>query len=215
MSLLLLILFKGETFPSLFQDSEGQTSNVKQKEKDICWSSGGVPQVDSDTRNSCNSQEINGSLSESVDGMPSLSLEESTSTSCLVETTKSIVSTSLDSQHTIDEARKDDSMASGSGSPWYQLRKDATAFVSQTLQRGRKNLWQLTTSRTSVLLSSVAVCSTSIHQFLKNYEDLNVFILAGEAFCGVEAVEFRQKLKIVCENYFVAFHRQNIYVSLL
>ncbi|KAF5471033.1 hypothetical protein F2P56_011508 [Juglans regia] len=195
------------------KDSAGQTSNMRQKEKDICWSSGGVPQVDSDTRNSCNSQEINGSLSESVDGKPGSSPEESTSTStsCLVETTKTNVTTSLDSQNTIDEARKDDSTASSSGSPWYQLRKDATAFVSQTLQRGRKNLWQLTTSRISVLLSSVAVCATSIHQFLKNYEDLNVFILAGEAFCGVEAVEFRQKLKIVCENYFVAFHRQNIY----
>lgn len=214
-SLLLLILFKVETVISLFQDLAGQTSNTEQKEKDICLSSGGVPQVDSDARNSLNSQEINGSLLESVDGKPGSSPEESTSTSCLVETTKTNVTTSLDSQNTIDEARKDYSTASSSGSPWYQLRKDATAFVSQTLQRGRKNLWQLTTSRISVLLSSVAVCSTSIHQFLKNYEDLNVFILAGEAFCGVEAVEFRQKLKIVCENYFVAFHRQNIYVSLL
>ncbi|KAG6678991.1 hypothetical protein I3843_14G106600 [Carya illinoinensis] len=193
------------------KDLAGQTSNTEQKEKDICLSSGGVPQVDSDARNSLNSQEINGSLLESVDGKPGSSPEESTSTSCLVETTKTNVTTSLDSQNTIDEARKDYSTASSSGSPWYQLRKDATAFVSQTLQRGRKNLWQLTTSRISVLLSSVAVCSTSIHQFLKNYEDLNVFILAGEAFCGVEAVEFRQKLKIVCENYFVAFHRQNIY----
>ncbi|KAM7278268.1 hypothetical protein ACFE04_005402 [Oxalis oulophora] len=94
-------------------------------------------------------------------------------------------------------------------SPWYQLRKDATAFVSQTLQRGCKNLLQLLTSRVSVLLSSASVYSTSIHQFLKIYEDLNTFILAGEAFCGVEAVEFRQKLKDVCENYFAGFHRQN------
>ncbi|CBI17116.3 unnamed protein product, partial [Vitis vinifera] len=110
-----------------------------------------------------------------------------------------------------NQSRNDGSEASSSGSPWYQLRKDAIAFVSQTLQRGRKNLWQLTTSRVSVLLSSAAACSTSIHQFLRNYEDLNVFILAGEAFCGVEAVEFRMKLKTGCENYFVAFHRQSLY----
>ena len=111
------------------------------------------------------------------------------------------------------ESRTDSSAAPTSGSPWYHLRKDGIHFVSQTLQRGRKNLWQLTTSRVSVLLSSAAVCSTSIHQFLKNYEDLNVFTLAGEAFCGVEAVEFRQKLKIVCENYYVGFHKQSMHVS--
>ncbi|KAA8544155.1 hypothetical protein F0562_022209 [Nyssa sinensis] len=122
------------------------------------------------------------------------------------------VTSSCDSQaDDVDETRNGGSAASSSGSPWFQLRKDATTFVSQTLQRGRKNLWQLTTSRVSVLLSSSAVCSTSIHQFLRNYEDLNIFILAGEAFCGVEAVEFRQKVKTVCENYFAAFHRQNIY----
>ncbi|KAJ0970153.1 hypothetical protein J5N97_023030 [Dioscorea zingiberensis] len=63
----------------------------------------------------------------------------------------------------------------------------------------------------SVLLSCSAVSSTSTYQFLRNYEDLNVFVLAGEAFCGVEAFEFRQRLKIVCENYVAAFHRQNIY----
>ncbi|XP_023537423.1 syndetin-like [Cucurbita pepo subsp. pepo] len=109
------------------------------------------------------------------------------------------------------ESRTDSSTASTSGSPWYHLRKDAISFVSQILQKGRKNLWQLSTSRVSVLLSSVAVCSTSIHQFLKNYEDLNVFILAGEAFCGVEAVEFRQKFKIVCENYYGTFHKQSMH----
>lgn len=111
---------------------------------------------------------------------------------------------------TVDGTRNGDDAASSSGSPWYHLRKEAIAIVSQTLQRGRRNLWQLTTSRVSVLLSSSAVSSTSIHQFLKNYEDLTAFILAGEAFCGVEAVEFRQKLKGVCENYFLAFHRQNL-----
>ncbi|KAJ0778351.1 putative vacuolar protein sorting-associated protein [Helianthus annuus] len=111
------------------------------------------------------------------------------------------------------EPRDDGSAASSSGSSWFQLRSDATTFVSQTLQRGRRNLWQLATSRLSVLLSADAVGSTSIHQFLKIYEDLNVFILAGEAFCGVEAAEFRLKVKAICENYYASFHRQNIYVS--
>lgn len=201
-------------FASLFQDSAGQTSNMTRIEKGIPFSSGDVQQMDSDRRNSCNSQGVNGSVSESVEGMPGSSTEECTATSCLVETTGTTIATSLDSQNTVGEAY-DDNIESSCGSPWYELRKDATAFVAQTLQRGRKNLWQLTTSRLSVLLSSAAVCSTSMHQFLRNYEDLNVFILSGEAFCGVEAVEFRQKLKLVCENYFVAFHRQNIHVSLL
>ncbi|XP_039024149.1 syndetin-like isoform X1 [Hibiscus syriacus] len=110
----------------------------------------------------------------------------------------------------VSEGRNDDGATSSSGSPWYQLRKEAITFVSQNLHRGRKNLWQLTTSRVSVLLSASAAASTSIHHFLKNYEDLNTFILAGEAFCGVEAFEFRQKLKGVCGNYFAAFHRQNV-----
>ncbi|MED6206015.1 hypothetical protein PIB30_023084 [Stylosanthes scabra] len=117
----------------------------------------------------------------------------------------------IDSHDPINEARKEDIGTSSIESPWYYLRKEATALVSQTLQRGRKNLWHLTASRMSVLLSSPAACSASIHQFLKNYEDISVFILAGEAFCGVEAVELRQKLKVVCENYFTAFHRQNVH----
>ncbi|XP_057519242.1 uncharacterized protein LOC130799945 isoform X2 [Amaranthus tricolor] len=105
----------------------------------------------------------------------------------------------------------DDSAMLNSGSPWYELRRDATALVSQSLQRGCKNFWQLMTSRVSVLLSSAAFSSTSIHQFLKNYEDLNIYVLAGEAFCGVEASEFRKKLKAACETYFSNFHKQNIY----
>ncbi|KAI3450647.1 hypothetical protein Pfo_007312 [Paulownia fortunei] len=113
--------------------------------------------------------------------------------------------------HPTDEGRDDGSGASSSGSPWFLLRKDAVTFVSHTLQRGCRNLWQLTTSRVAVLLSSSAVSSTSIHQFLRNYEDLSIFILSGEAFCGIEAIEFRQKLKSICEGYFAAFHRQNIY----
>ncbi|MBA0745151.1 hypothetical protein Gogos_007738 [Gossypium gossypioides] len=116
----------------------------------------------------------------------------------------------VESDKPVSDGRNGDGATSSSGSPWYQLRKEAITFVSQTLQRGRKNLWQLTTSRVSVLLSASAAASTSIHQFLKNYEDLSTFILAGEAFCGVEAFEFRQKLKGVCGNYFAAFHRQNV-----
>ena len=142
---------------------------------------------------------------QSVDGMlGSSSIEESTTTSMY-----------QDCNFDVDETKSNGGEAPSSESPWYHLRKEATTFVSQTLQRGRKNLWQLTTSRVSVLLSSAVFSSMSVHQFLKNYDDLNVFILAGEAFCGVEAIEFRQKLKAVCENYLLAFHRQNIHVSCL
>ncbi|KAH9605561.1 hypothetical protein KSS87_018864 [Heliosperma pusillum] len=105
-----------------------------------------------------------------------------------------------------------DGTTSSSGSPWYELRRDATLLISQSLQRGRKNLWQLVTSRVSVLLASSAFCSASIHQFLRNYEDLNIFVLAGEAFCGLEAAEFAKKLKVACESYYSNFHKQNIYI---
>lgn len=125
--------------------------------------------------------------------------------------TDNMGSTCLNSQTSLYATDVDTATTSGD-SPFNLLRKDATAFVAQTLQRGRKNLWQLTTSRVSVLLSCSAVSSTSTYQFLRNYEDLNVFVLAGEAFCGVEASEFRHRLKIVCENYVAAFHKQNIYV---
>lgn len=137
------------------------------------------------------------------------SVEDPPSTS--VASSDSAVHGSSSINDTVEEARNDGSTASSSGSPWFQLRKDATTFVSHTLLRGRKNLWQLTTSRAAVLLSSPAIHSASIHQFLITYEDLNIFILAGEAFCGSEAVEFRQKVKSVCESYLAAFHRQNIY----
>ncbi|RVX20103.1 hypothetical protein CK203_004738 [Vitis vinifera] len=190
-----------------------QTSNVSQKRSDIA-PSGDEQQIESVTRDSCRSKADNDSLMDSVDRMPiSSSVEESMATTVsFADAPGSTLSVYKDSNGPVDESRNDGSEASSSGSPWYQLRKDAIAFVSQTLQRGRKNLWQLTTSRVSVLLSSAAACSTSIHQFLRNYEDLNVFILAGEAFCGVEAVEFRMKLKTGCENYFVAFHRQSLYI---
>lgn len=174
---------------------------MKHREGNIPINSGEVQKIDSVATSSSRNQEVCCSLSESRNEMPPSSAEESTG------------SMSIECQDAVDEVRNVRMAVSNDGSPWYQLRKEAAAFVSHTLQRGRKNLWQLTTSRLSVLLSSAAASSTSIHQFLKNYEDLNVFILAGEAFCGVEATEFRQKLKGVCENYFVAFHRQNIYVS--
>lgn len=181
------------------------------KANDTSRSAGEVQKIELASENS---PRLNGSLSESAYRVPgSSSTVEAIATNSSLEDTSSTSSIQTSTNDPVEEA-KDDRATSTSGSPWYQLRKDATGFVSQTLQRGRRNLWQLTTSRVSVLLSSSAVCSASIHQFLKNYEDLSVFILAGEAFCGVEAVEFRQKLKVVCENYFRAFHRQNIYVSL-
>ncbi|RXH83550.1 hypothetical protein DVH24_005803 [Malus domestica] len=172
------------------RDSAGKTPSMTQKESDISPTPGGVQQISPP----CSSQKVNGSLAESVDIVPgSAYIDESTTTCSLVEPAGNTTSTNY--QNLVDEASKDDSTTSTSGSPWYQLRKDATAFVSQTLQRGRKNLWQLTATRVSVLLSSASVSSASIHQFLKNYEDLGVFILAGEAFCGIEAADFRQKLK--------------------
>ncbi|KAK8940988.1 hypothetical protein KSP39_PZI009858 [Platanthera zijinensis] len=96
-------------------------------------------------------------------------------------------------------------------SPFYHLRKDATLFVSQTLDRRRESFWQLATSRISVLLTSPAVYSTSTFQFLRNYEDLNIFVLAGEAFCSLQATEFRKRLKTISGSYVAAFHRQNVY----
>lgn len=189
------------------RDSADKTSSMKPDESNISQIPGGVQNISP----SCSSPKANGSLSESVAIMESSSSTEESHTSSFAEPTGNTSSMCTTSHDLVDEARMDGSAASTSGSPWYQLRKDATAFVSQTLQRGRKNLWHLTTTRVSVLLSSASVSSASIHQFLKNYEDLSVFILAGEAFCGIEAADFRQKLKAVCENYFLAFHRQNIY----
>ncbi|GJN20039.1 hypothetical protein PR202_gb07362 [Eleusine coracana subsp. coracana] len=120
--------------------------------------------------------------------------------------------TELSDRTPSSEVSNPDVSTSGMDSPFYQLRTDAAKLVGNTFERGRRNLWQLATSRLSVLLSSSAVCSTSTYQFLKNYEDITIFILAGEAFCGFEASEFRQKLKTVCLNYVMSFHRQNIYV---
>ncbi|KAE9620591.1 hypothetical protein Lal_00019965 [Lupinus albus] len=181
------------------KDSEAQTSN---KCNEVISCSTGQ-EVDSDVKACNNSMTTSGDVIHDLS-----SREESTTVSSLTETT---VSSNSDSHNPVNETRKEDSPASIIESPWYHLRKEATTFVSQTLQRGRRNLWHLSASRVSVLLSSAAACSASIHQFLKSYEDLNAFILAGEAFCGFEAVELRQKLKVVCENYFIAFHRQNVH----
>ncbi|XP_059314757.1 uncharacterized protein LOC132065389 isoform X2 [Lycium ferocissimum] len=148
--------------------------------------------------------------SPSTESAPILSSVEDPPTTSVASSDNAMHGSS-DINNRVEEARDDGSTASSSGSPWFQLRKDATTCVSHTLLRGRKNLWQLTTSRAAVLLSSPAIHSASIHQFLITYEDLNIFVLAGEAFCGSEAVEFRQKVKSVCESYLAAFHRQNIY----
>jgi len=183
------------------QDSAPQTSD-KCNEDSSC-SLGEAREVDSVTT-ACNN-----SMSSSGDVIH----DSSSTISAPTETTGSPLCS--DFHDPVNEAREEESSASSIDSPWYHLRKEATTFVSQTLQRGRKNLWHLTASRISVLLSSAAACSASIHLFLKNYEDLSVFILTGEAFCGIEVVEFRQKLKVVCENYFIAFHRQNVHVSVI
>uniref|UniRef100_A0A0E0MAD3 Syndetin C-terminal domain-containing protein n=1 Tax=Oryza punctata TaxID=4537 RepID=A0A0E0MAD3_ORYPU len=85
--------------------------------------------------------------------------------------------------------------------------------VKSTESEGENSLTERNSTSQSAdeSLGDSVVFSTSTYQFLKNYEDLTIFILAGEAFCGFEASEFRQKLKGICLNYAVAFHRQNIY----
>ncbi|VAH06016.1 unnamed protein product [Triticum turgidum subsp. durum] len=42
-----------------------------------------------------------------------------------------------------------DASTSGTDAPFYQLRTDATKHVAYTFERGRRNLWQLATSRLS------------------------------------------------------------------
>ncbi|OAY84569.1 Syndetin [Ananas comosus] len=177
-------------------DFESETSNTELKQNTVSHNSEGTL-VGSGAGVFSDSGVQNGFICESV--VTNDKFDESSS--------KGITPLKSSSLHT--EASAFNTMESSSDSPFYQLRKEATAFVAHALERGRRNLWQLSTSRVTVLLSCSAVCSTSTHQFLRNCEDLNIFILAGEAFCGVEAVEFRQKLKIVCENYIVTFHRQN------
>uniref|UniRef100_A0A0D3C2F9 Syndetin C-terminal domain-containing protein n=2 Tax=Brassica oleracea var. oleracea TaxID=109376 RepID=A0A0D3C2F9_BRAOL len=176
----------------------------KKVESYISTSSATTQKIDSVSDTSCDPQD--GGLSSALGSasVPTISAEESSGTetsSPVKEASNSAVDDSSDFGETVSSGE----------SPWYYLRKESAALVSETLQRGRRNLWQLTTSRVSVLLSSPASSSTSMHQFLKNYEDLSAFILAGEAFCGFEVVDFREKLKGVCENYFTAFHRQSMH----
>ncbi|XP_024986780.1 syndetin-like [Cynara cardunculus var. scolymus] len=173
-------------------------------------SSEDVQHADPSSQNCSSLKADDGSLSEPSGQVPNLaSSEEPTTSATTLSDANGINNITHDPSGS--ESRDDGTGASSSGSSWFQLRNDATTFVSQTLQRGRRNLWQLTASRVSVLLSSDAVGSTSIHQFLKNYEDLNTFILAGESFCGADAVEFRMRVKAICECYYTSFHRQNIY----
>ena len=88
-----------------------------------------------------------------------------------------------------------------------------TATVARALERGRKTVWELAARRVAALLSNDAVCTTSPHQFLQNLDWVNSFILAGEAFSGAEAVSLRTKLGKQSEQYFGAYHCQNLEVS--
>lgn len=88
-----------------------------------------------------------------------------------------------------------------------------TATVARALERGRKTVWELAARRVSALLSNDAMCQTSPHQFLQSLDWVNKFILAGEAFCGAEAVSLRTKLTKQSEQYFGAYHCQNLEVS--
>lgn len=90
-----------------------------------------------------------------------------------------------------------------------------TATVARALERGRKTVWELAARRVAALLSSDAVCTTSPHQFLQSLDWVNNFILAGEAFSGAEAVSLRTKLGKQSEQYFGAYHCQNLEVSSL
>ncbi|XP_073395811.1 uncharacterized protein [Physcomitrium patens] len=82
--------------------------------------------------------------------------------------------------------------------------------VARALERGRKTVWELAARRVAALLSNDAVCRTSPHQFLQSLDWVNKFILAGEAFCGAEAVSLRTKLTKQSEQYFGAYHCQNL-----
>ncbi|KAK1435111.1 hypothetical protein QVD17_00871 [Tagetes erecta] len=187
------------SFNSDHKVSLGHLSRTMWEEYEDTISAKNAQNTDLSSRNSSDQKAENGSLYKPMGQGSCLASAEEPKTSAIT------------SDPYGSELRDDGSGASSSGSSWFQLRSDATTFVSQALQRGRRNIWQLTTSRISVLLSSDAVGSTSIHQFLKIYEDLNIFTLVGEAFCGAEASEFRLRVKAICENYYASFHRQNIY----
>lgn len=88
-----------------------------------------------------------------------------------------------------------------------------TATVARALERGRKTVWELAARRVAALLSNDAVCLSTPHQFLQSLDWVNKFILAGEAFCGAEAASLRTKLTKQSEQYFGAYHCQNLEVS--
>ncbi|XP_020588821.1 syndetin isoform X2 [Phalaenopsis equestris] len=192
-----------KTLDSLFSlmSSYYAIMSFKPKRQDFDYESSNTALKNVDTSQSTNDVQINvdpGGSSDFSGSVPS-------------DITENHGSTAPNSSVSSIDASDISTSSSSFNSPFYHLRKEAASFVSQTLDRRRDSLWQLATSRTSVLLSSPAVCSTSTFQFLRNYEDLNVFILAGEAFCGSRATEFRNRLKSISENYVAAFHRQNIY----
>lgn len=85
--------------------------------------------------------------------------------------------------------------------------------VARALERGRKTVWELAARRVAAFLSNDAVFLTSPEQFLQSLDWVNKFILAGEAFCGTEAVSLRTKLTKQGEQYFGAYHCQNLEVS--
>nr|PNR27467.1 hypothetical protein PHYPA_029619 [Physcomitrium patens] len=84
--------------------------------------------------------------------------------------------------------------------------------VARALERGRKTVWELAARRVAAFLSNDAVFLTSPEQFLQSLDWVNKFILAGEAFCGTEAVSLRTKLTKQGEQYFGAYHCQNLEV---
>ncbi|KAJ7561332.1 hypothetical protein O6H91_03G024200 [Diphasiastrum complanatum] len=93
-----------------------------------------------------------------------------------------------------------------------QLRADTIANVGRALEKGRKTLWELAARRVSALLSSDEISKSSTQHFLQSLDCMNKFILAGEAFCGAEAISLRAKLIKQSDKYFGSFHRQNLEV---
>lgn len=91
--------------------------------------------------------------------------------------------------------------------------RDAVLSIAKILEKGRKTVWELSARRVAVLLSCDALCATSPHHFLQSLDWVNKFILAGEAFCGAEAMSLRAKLVKQSEKYYWSFHRQNLEVS--
>lgn len=105
-----------------------------------------------------------------------------------------------------------DNLADEGVSSYKQMRREAALGVHRALERGRKTLWELVARRVTSFLSCDAFSTVSSHHFLQCLDWTNNFILAGEAFCGSEAISLRAKLVKLSEKYFVTFHRQNLEV---